>query len=410
MRTCATLSLILAITPIVPAPRNCVRGEDAADRTAKVVVSERARQIHRESYVWDGHNDLPWAMRERASSSFDQLDIARRQPQLMTDIPRLREGNVGAQFWSVFVPASTRLNGTSLQTTMEQIELVREMCRRYPDTFAWATTVAEIDAARREGKIASLIGVEGGHSIENSLANLRRLRELGARYMTLTHSATLDWADSATDDPRSGGLNAFGEEVVREMNRLGMLVDLSHVSVETMKDALRVSSAPIIYSHSSARALNSHPRNVDDEVLPLIRQNGGVIMVNFYSGYVVPAAAERSQRRLELERQLAEEGADEETRKARISRFLASNPQPQGNVHDVVDHIDYLVEHCGIDHVGLGSDYDGVSMVPKQIEDVSTYPVITQVMLDRGYGAEEIHKVMSGNIYRVFKAAEALAD
>lgn len=408
------LSLLSLVTPVATAQQtassNSPTDTAAPARSAKVIVSDRAQEIHRQSYVWDGHNDLPWAMREKASSSFDTLDIAKPHPELMTDIPRLRAGHVGAQFWSVFVPASTRLNGTALQTTVEQIELVREMCRRYPETFAWATSIADIDAARRDGKIASLIGVEGGHSIENSLANLRRLYDMGARYMTLTHSATLDWADSATDDPRSDGLSPFGEEVVREMNRLGMLVDLSHVSVDTMKDALRITTAPVIYSHSSARALTDHPRNVDDEVLPLIRENGGVIMVNFYSGYVVAAAAERSRKRVALERRLEAEGADEETRKAQVARFLAANPEPQGSVYDVVDHIDYLVKHCGVDHVGLGSDYDGVSMVPKQIEDVSTYPVITQVLLDRGYSAEDIHKILSGNIYRVFQAAEAASE
>ena len=215
------------------ATRSSISGP-TADPRPPIVVSEQARQVHAAGYVWDGHNDLPWAMRTVASSSFDLLDIAKSQPELMTDIPRLKQGNVGVQFWSVFVPASTRLEGTSLKITMEQIELVREMCRRYPETFAFATNVQQVDEALAAGKIASLIGMEGGHSIENSLANLRRLYDMGARYMTLTHSSTLDWADSATDDPVSDGLSPFGEEVVREMNRLGMLVDLSHVSTATM--------------------------------------------------------------------------------------------------------------------------------------------------------------------------------
>ena len=376
------------------------------DRSAPVVVSPAALEVHRGGYVWDGHNDLPWAMRTVASSSFDQLDIAQRQPKLMTDIPRLREGNVGAQFWSVFVPASTGPRGIAFQTTIEQIELVRTMCQRYPETFAWATTVAEVDAARRAGKIASLIGVEGGHSIEDSIANLRRLYQLGARYMTLTHSRSLAWADSCTDDPISGGLSPFGEEVIREMNRLGMLVDLSHVSPETMLAALRITTAPVIYSHSSSRAVADHPRNVGDNILAPIRENGGVIMVNFYNGFVVPADVERSRQRIELEQRLESEGVSEQERKAQVSRWAAKNPPIQGTVHDLVDHIDHLVKPCGIDHVGLGGDYDGVSMLPKQIEDVSTYPVITQVLLDRGYSAEDIHKIMYANVYRVFQAAE----
>lgn len=380
---------------------------DSVDRDAPVVVSDQARRIHSQSYVWDGHNDLPWKMRERANSSFDEADISMPQPQFQTDIARLRDGNVGAQFWSVFVPAKTGLQGTALQTTIEQIELVREMCRRYPDVFAWAETIEDVEKARRDGKIASLIGVEGGHSIESSLANLRRLYDLGARYMTLTHSLTLDWADSATDDPKSDGLSSFGEEVVREMNRLGMLVDLSHVTPETMRDALRVSRAPVIYSHSSALALAGHPRNVPDDILPLVRENGGVIMVNFFSPFVIESGAQELLRRAELRKQWESEGLDEEEVDGRMARVERESPLLPGTIHDVVDHIDHLVKHCGVDHVGIGSDYDGVSIVPTQLEDVSTYPRITQLLLDRGYSEEDIHKILSGNVYRVFKAAEA---
>lgn len=380
---------------------------DSVDRDAPVVVSDQARRIHSQSYVWDGHNDLPWKMREKANSSFDEADISMPQPQFQTDIERLRDGNVGAQFWSVFVPAKTGLQGTALQTTIEQIELVREMCRRYPDVFAWAETLEDVEKARREGKIASLIGVEGGHSIENSLANLRRLYDLGARYMTLTHSLTLDWADSATDDPKSDGLSSFGEEVVREMNRLGMLVDLSHVTPETMRDALRVSKVPVIYSHSSALALAGHPRNVPDDILPLVRENGGVIMVNFFSPFVIESGAQELLRRAELRKQWEAEGLDEEEVDGRMARVERESPLLPGTIHDVVDHIDHLVKYCGVDHVGIGSDYDGVSIVPTQLEDVSTYPRITQLLLDRGYSEEDIHKILSGNVYRVFKAAEA---
>lgn len=403
---------VVLLGGIVFWPSNFVYGQQdkvVSTERGTVIVSAEAMKVHSEGYVWDGHNDLPWAMRTEADSSFDQLDIAQPQPKLMTDIPRLRKGNVQVQFWSVFVPASTRLDGKSLKITMEQIELVKEMCRRYPDVFALATNVEEIDQALADGKIASLIGMEGGHSIENSIANLRRLYEMGARYMTLTHSSTLEWADSSTDDAINDGLSPFGEEVVREMNRLGMLVDLSHVSTATMKDALRIAKAPVIFSHSSADGVASHPRNVDDEILPLVRENGGVIMVNFYNGFVVPAAVEKSRERMLLQVELEKQDLTEEERKARLSRWIRENPPVQGTVHDVVDHIDYLVKNCGEDHVGLGADYDGVSLLPKQIEDVSTYPVITQIMLDRGYTPEQIHKIMSGNIYRVFKAAEAAA-
>jgi membrane dipeptidase len=284
---------------------------------------------------------------------------------------------------------------------MEQIELVHEMCRRYPDVFALSLTIDDVNRARAEGKIASLIGVEGGHSIENSIANLRRLYQAGARYMTLTHTLTLDWADSCSDDPRSDGLSPFGEEVVREMNRLGMLVDLSHVSPDTMRDALRVSTSPIIFSHSSAKAIADHPRNVPDDLLPLVKQNGGVIMVNFFNGFVAPADAKRSQRIMELMRQFEKELTNEEERKSKLARWTAENPPTQGSIHDLIDHIDHLVQHCGIDHVGYGADYDGVSLLPTQLDDVASYPVITQALLDRGYSAEQIHKIMSGNIHRV---------
>lgn len=390
-----------------PTNNSPIAVEESVDRSAPIVVSDEALQIHSAGYIWDGHNDLPWAVRQNGGSSFDRVDITKPQPEYMTDIPRLRTGNVGAQFWSVFVPVDTSLTGTALQTTIEQIALVREMCRRYPDVFAWAETIDQVDAARREGKIASLIGVEGGHSIENSLGNLRRLYDMGARYMTLTHSRSLDWADSATDDPKVNGLSPFGEEVIREMNRLGMLVDLSHVTPEVMRQALRITKAPVIFSHSSSRAVADHPRNVPDEILPLVRENGGVIMVNFYSGFVVPSEAGKSKLRGEYRLQLEKEGLDKEELTNRMARWDREHPQEPGTIHDVIDHIVHLVDHCGIDHVGIGADYDGVSMLPKQLEDVGTYPLITQLLLDRGYNEEQIHKIMYKNIHRVFKAAEA---
>src|SRR5439155_3729106 len=269
----------------------CVlRGDDKA--RPPVVLTDEGRRVHFESFVFDGHNDLPWEMRNKADSSFDKRDIAQPQPKMHTDIPRLRTGGVKAQFWSVYVPAETAKKGTALADTLEQIQLVKTMIARYPDVFEQARTAADVERIVKSGKIASLIGVEGGHSIEDSIENLRRLSRLGAGYMTLTHSDTLAWADAATDQPRHEGLNAFGEEVVREMNRLGMLVDLSHVSDETMRDAIRVSKAPIIYSHSSARAIANHPRNVPDEILALVKQNRGVVMVNFFPGFIVPRSAE----------------------------------------------------------------------------------------------------------------------
>jgi membrane dipeptidase len=338
------------------------------------------------------------------------MDIASSQPKLNTDIPRLRAGNVGAQFWSVYVPAETAGEGVALQQTLEQIELVHAMTRRYPEVFELARTADDVERIRAEGKIASLIGVEGGHAIENSIANLRRLYELGARYMTLTHSDTLDWADAATDTAKSDGLSPFGEEIIREMNRLGMLVDLSHVSPATMHDALRITTAPVIFSHSSARAVADHARNVPDDVLLKVKENGGIVMVNFFSGFVVPSSAKVMQRMFEVNRELRTQYPDDSQFKQAQKRWLLENPMDAGVARHVVDHIDHIVRVAGIDHVGLGSDFDGVGMLPLQLDDVSTYPVITQELLNRGYTPDEIHKILSGNMLRVMRAAECAAE
>ena len=378
-------------------------------RRPQVVLTEKARRAHRTTYVFDGHNDLPWALRTNSSSSFERMDVSKPQPKLHTDIARLREGNVGAQFWSVFVPADTRKTGQALLQTLEQIELVHAMVKRYPDVFEIARTAADVRRIQNAGKIASLIGVEGGHSIENSLETLRRLHGLGAGYMTLTHSDTLDWADSATDVARHGGLSEFGEDVVREMNRLGMLVDLSHVSPETMKDALRVSKAPIMFSHSSARVVADHVRNVPDDVLMLTANNGGVVMVNFFSGFVVPESARRMSRMFDVMRKLRTKFPDDDEYAKARAAWRLKNPMLPGTIHHVVDHIDHIVRVAGIDHVGLGSDYDGVSMVPRQLEDVSTYPLITQELLNRGYTTGEIDLICSGNILRAMEHAERVA-
>jgi membrane dipeptidase len=385
-------------------------GKHRGGKRPAVEVSERARQVHGQSYVWDGHNDLPWELRTNASASFAKRDISVRQPRMHTDIPRLRQGGVGAQFWSAYVPAETSARGESLRQTLEQIELIQAMVRRYPDVFEMAGTVADVDRIQKSGKIASMIGIEGGHSIEDSLGNLRRLYQLGARYMTLTHSDTLAWADSATDDPQSQGLSPFGEEVVREMNRLGMLVDLSHVSDQTMLDALRVSKAPVIYSHSSARAVASHPRNVPDTILRKVADNGGVVMINFFSGFVVPDSARKMQTMFDVSRKLRKKYPDEADYDREMAKWRAANPIDPGNIHHVVDHIEHVIRVAGIRHVGIGSDYDGVSSLPRQLEDVSTYPRITQELLDRGYTPQEIHLIMSGNIRRVLQQAEAVAQ
>jgi membrane dipeptidase len=374
-----------------------------------VVLTDEGRRVHSGGFVFDGHNDLPWEMRTKADSSFDKRDIAQPQPKMHTDIPRLKAGGVKAQFWSVYVPAETAKKGTALNDTLEQIQLVKAMIARYPDVFEQARTADDVERIVKSGKIASLIGVEGGHSIENSIENLRRLHALGAGYMTLTHSDTLAWADAATDKAEHQGLTEFGEEVVREMNRLGMLVDLSHVSDETMKDALRVSKAPIIYSHSSARAIAAHPRNVPDDVLQLVKQNGGIVMINFFPGFIVPRSAQIMAKMFDKSRELREQFPNEADYQRERRRWERQNDYPSGSVHDVVDHIDHIAKLIGVEHIGLGSDFDGITKTPAQLEDVSTYPLITQELLNRGYKPADIHKIMSGNILRVMRAAENVA-
>lgn len=395
-------SLTLALSLLGAASRSA----DAADRKP-VVVTDEARKVHSAGYVFDGHNDLPWTLRTEAGSSLEKVDLLAGVPKFNTDIPRLRSGNVGAQFWSVYVPVEASKQRAALLQTIEQIELVNAIVKKYPEVFELAYGADDVDRIRKAGRIASLIGVEGGHCIEDSIENLRRLHKLGARYMTLTHSDTLAWADSSSDEAKSGGLSPFGEEIVREMNKLGMLVDLSHVSAETMRDALRVTSKPIIFSHSSAKAIADHPRNVPDDVLKLTAQNGGVVMVNFFSGFIHPESARRRNNMFQVTRELREKFPKEEDFKAARKRWETANPIEPGSVHDVVDHIDHIVKIAGIDHVGIGSDYDGVSLLPKQLEDVSTYPVITQELLNRGYKPEQIHKLMSGNVLRVLRASGA---
>ncbi len=375
----------------------------------RVTLTESAELLHQSATLFDGHNDLPWAFRERGMPGFDQLDIAQSLPELHTDIARLRSGGVKAQFWSVYVPVSTRLNGESLQQTLEQIEFVHSMVQRYPETFAFCGSTDEISRAISDGKIASLIGVEGGHSIENSLSVLRKLYELGARYMTLTHSATLDWADASTDENKHGGLTKFGEEVVRTMNELGMLVDLSHVSDETMRDALRITTAPVIFSHSSARAICDHPRNVPDDILPLVKANRGVIMVNFYSGFITPGAGPRYRAREQAIQGWKDLGDDEATVTNKTTAWEKNHPTPRGSIHDVVDHIDHLMKLAGVECVGIGSDFDGIPVIPEQLEDVSMYPYLTQELLNRGYSETDIRKIMGDNVMRVFRDAEAVA-
>jgi len=359
-----------------------------------------ARQIHASLPVVDGHNDLPWALRIRAGSDLDRADPCINLDGYHTDVPRLAEGGVGAQFWSVFVPA---WDPTPFLTTVEQVDLVHRFTERC-DRLVSVESAADVAVARKGGLTASLMGAEGGHSIENSLPALRALRRLGVRYMTLTHADSLDWADSATDEPRHGGLTEFGEEVVREMNRIGMIVDISHVSADTMRHALTVTDRPLMASHSSAFSIAAHPRNVPDDVLEMVRENNGVVMVNFYPPFVDQAAAEQSLGRFAVARELMATLGDDRAVEAELERMLEADPYPEVTVSDVVDHIGYVAELAGVAHVGIGSDYDGVDAMPLGLEDVSTYPAITVELLNRGWPESDIRAVLGENALRVLAA------
>lgn len=388
---------LLAADPVKPARK-------------KVELSAEALAIHQEMPVFDGHNDLPWALRTKDGASFEVVDITKSQPKYHTDLPRLKKGGVGAQFWSAYVPVDTAKNGKAVMTTLEQIDAIHRLCADYPNDLEMAYTVADIERIRKAGKIASLIGVEGGHSIDGSVGTLRTFYKLGVRYMTLTHSESLDWADAATDKPRANGLSDKGKGIVLEMNRLGMLVDISHVSPDTMKAAIATSKAPVIFSHSSARAVADHARNVPDDVLKLMPKNGGVVMVNFYSGFVVPEGARAMTRMFDVVRELrAKYGEDNAKFREAIQAWQKENDYPRGSVHDVVDHIEHVIKLAGIDHVGLGSDYDGIGKTPEQLEGVDCYPYITQELLNRGHKAADIKKLLGGNVLRVLKAAEKVS-
>jgi membrane dipeptidase len=376
------------------------RGEDAS--------LERAKRVLRAHPVIDGHNDLPWAIREDSAAPRDvEAYDLRARTRGATDLERLREGGVGGQFWSVYVPAE--LPGGFARVQLEQIDIARRMIARYPERLAFAGTVDEIERAMKEGRVASLLGIEGGHAIENSLGALRAYYDLGARYMTLTHGTTLDWADSATDAPRHGGLTRFGEEVVREMNRLGMLVDLSHVSEETMQDALRVSEAPVVFSHSSARAVCDHPRNVPDAVLARMRANGGVVMVTFVNAFVSPEWASASGP-LWKEYQERTKGVEDPAERQRIGREITARmPKVPVTIAQVADHVDHVRKVAGADHVGLGGDYDGNDAWPEGLSDVSGYPRLLAELARRGWTDEDLGKLASGNILRAMRQAEATA-
>ncbi|MEU9718460.1 dipeptidase [Streptomyces sp. NPDC047976] len=368
----------------------------------------QARELLTEYPVVDGHNDLPWALRQQVRYDLGRRDIAGDQSDhLHTDIPRLRAGGVGAQFWSVYV-RSDYSGDEAVSATLEQIDAVDQLITRYPGSLVRALTADDMEAARAEGRIASLMGAEGGHSINNSLATLRALHQLGVRYMTLTHNDTIDWADSATDEPRHGGLTGFGREVVREMNRIGMLVDLSHVAATTMRDALDTSAAPVIFSHSSARAVCDHPRNVPDDVLERLPGNGGVAMATFVPKFILPAAVEWTLAADENLRAHGFHHLDTTPEAMALHReFEAARPRPVATAATVADHLDHMREVAGVDHIGIGGDFDGTAFTPAGLDDVSGYPNLIAELIGRGWSRADLAKLTWSNAVRVLREAES---
>jgi membrane dipeptidase len=372
----------------------------------------KALRVLRTTPLMDGHNDLPWYIREdfkTAPRDVDAYDLRQLTPG-NTDIARLRKGMVGGQFWSVYVPGEVKDSGYA-RIQLEQIDIARQIIEKYPDVFAPALTAADVRRAKAAGKIGSLLGMEGGHAIENSLGALRAFHALGARYMTLTHNVTLDWADAALDSAKHGGLTKFGEEVVREMNRLGMLVDLSHVSPGTMSDALNVTEAPVIFSHSSARALADVARNVPDSILARLPKNGGVVMVTFVPGFLSQAVIDHTtQRQQALGEEMRRTPGDSSAVAAAMKRWDAAHSRPAASIEDVADHIDHIRKVAGVDHVGIGSDFDGTGNdLPVGLEDVSKFPALLAELSRRGWSEADLRKVAGENTLRAMTQAEKVA-
>ena len=369
----------------------------------------RATRILQEVPVIDGHNDIPSKLLEFAAGDPDKADLSQPQPKFHTDFARMKAGHIGAQFWSAYVENDSIPVHAALRQGLREVDMALRFTRRYPDVLEQARTAADIERIERAGKTASLIGLEGGHGIDNSLAVLRMYYELGVRYMTLTHNTTLSWADAALDAPKHSGLTEFGEEVVREMNRIGMFVDLSHVAEETMVDALRVSEAPVIFSHSSSRALVAHPRNVPDRVLRMLPKNGGVVMVTFVPSFDAKGSMEWQARFDAANDSLHALSNDDAEISKKMEEWTRANPAPVATVADVADHIDHVRQLAGIDHIGIGSDFDGIDFGPVGLEDVSKMPVLFAELLRRGYTDADLKKIAGQNLLRAMKQMEATA-
>jgi membrane dipeptidase len=380
---------------------------------AAATPEETAREVLAKSPIIDGHNDTPHQIAAMFDRDFSKFDLTALPADMLakthTDIKNARAGYLGGQYWSVYVDAALPKH-EAVTRTIQQIDVVRQMMARYPETFTYAATAAEVEAAMKKGKIASLIGMEGGHSIGGSLEILRQTYALGARYMTLTHSLTIDWADSATDAPKHDGLSPFGFEVLAEMNHLGMIADISHVSEATMHDVLDKSTAPVLFTHSNARAVTPHPRNVPDSVLKRLPQNGGVVMVTFVPGFTSAARRQWEYERSAVAgRAKTEFSGNPAGEKAAVDAWIAANPQPKATLAQVADHIDHIRKVAGIDHIGIGGDFGGVDELPVGLENVSTYPALFAELVRRGYSKADLAKIAQGNVLRVMRGVEKAA-
>lgn len=402
-RVIGASAIIVSVAPVVV----CAQTHSSE---AKDPYLARVERILKQTPLIDGHNDLPWRIREDsiARGNVDAYDLRKHTPG-QTDLDRLRAGMVGAQFWSVYTPGDWRDSGYA-RIQLEQIDIARRMIAKYPDRLAIALSANDIRREFKEGKLASLLGLEGGHAIENSLGALRAYYDLGVRYMTLTHNVTLDWADAALDSAKHNGLTPFGDSVVREMNRLGMLVDLSHVSAGTMSDALTVTQAPVIFSHSGARALVDVPRNVPDSILRRVTTNGGIVMVPFVVGFVSPEVLRYDESTRPLITDLQKKyGKDTAAITREIKQWRAAHPEPRATLSQVADQIDYVRKVAGVDHVGIGGDFDGITEVVQGLEDVSKYPALFAELARRGWSDADLRKLAGENLLRVFSQAEAVA-
>lgn len=394
---------MLLLAAIIAAPVNA--------QTIDAATQARIDRVLKKTPLIDGHNDVPWEVRENHQSSVEGLaaDSDKRKPPMMTDMARLRQGRVGGQFWSVYL--SSEFTGPrAIQATFEQIDIVKRLVKRYPADLELADTAADVERIHRTGKIASLMGAEGGHQIGNSMAALRAYRAAGVRYMTLTWNNNNDWADSGTDEPKHGGLTAFGKAVVTEMNRIGMIVDLSHVSEATMNAALDTTKAPVMFSHSNVRALSDHPRNVPDAILKRLPANGGVVMVNAYPGHNDPTVIGWQGARAGEEARLARVyPGQSDRRKTALAEWDKANPRLPSPIAVMANHIDHVVKVAGYDHVGIGADLDGVPFTTEGMEDVAGYPHLFAELIRRGWSDANLAKLAGGNILRVLRAADATA-